>query len=104
MEEPPNSTPLAGDLILALRRLQISQDNPLRREGVVEGSAVAVLIEPNEGSGVGIYVEDCDGQGEGESDDESDDGGEAWFYGEINTKSRRPAFMPMPTTRPPMAV
>lgn len=87
---------------MALRRLQISQDNPLRHDGLVEGSSVAVLIEPHEGSGVGIYVEDCDGQGTEESDDDESDNGEAWFYGEIQTKSRRPAFMPMPTSRPPM--
>lgn len=83
---------------MALRQLQISQDNPLRHNGIVEGSPVSVLIEPNEGSGVGIYVEDCDGMEQ--SDDESDNG-ESWFYGE-RPKTSRPAFVPIPTSRPPM--
>jgi hypothetical protein len=101
VEEPPNSTPLAEDLIVALRRLQISQENMLHHEGIVEGSSVSVLIEPHEGSGVGIYVEDCDGNDVGDSDEESDNG-EAWFYGDIKSKSRRPVLMPIPTSMPPM--
>src|SRR5271154_3370428 len=47
-EDPPNTTPLAADLIQALRKLQIRN-----------GSAFEVLLEPDAGHGVGVYVEDC---------------------------------------------
>ncbi len=50
-EDPPNMTPLADDLIEALRKLQVQQ----RRK-----SSFEVLLEPNKESGVGVYVEDCD--------------------------------------------
>ncbi|KAJ3531299.1 hypothetical protein NM688_g7593 [Phlebia brevispora] len=50
-EEPPNSTPLAEDLMAALRKLQLEQEG----KGGIE-----VLIKPEDASGIGIYVEDCD--------------------------------------------
>ena len=90
-EEPPNDAPLAEDLILALRRLQISQERG-------ETPGLSVLVEPEEGSGVGVYVEDC--HNEEPSDGSDSDQGEGWFYSRLFGAQR---FAPMPTMRPPMA-
>ena len=70
-EEPPNDAPLAEDLINALRRLQISQEQDVN-------PGLSVLVKPEEGSGVGVYVEDCSDE---EPATESDsDQGEGWYY------------------------
>jgi hypothetical protein len=93
-EDPPNATPLAADLIEALRKLQVRHRQP----------GFEVLLEPEDGSGVGVYVEDCDCNGmsdedglgwrEGAEDD--------WVYGEpsprIKWKPIATALPPMPTT------
>lgn len=101
-EDPPNATPLADDLIAALRKLQLTHD--ARREGRC-GSNISVLVEPDEGAGVGIYVEDCDMEDEdgkyartGLSADGAHE--EPWVYGESPFPRER--FVPMPTCRPPM--
>jgi len=65
-EDPPNATPLADDLIEALRKLKVHE----RR------SSFEVLLDPHEGSGVGVYVEDCDGGNEDEIEEED------WVYGQ----------------------
>ncbi|KAH8824527.1 Calcipressin [Flagelloscypha sp. PMI_526] len=52
VEHPPNPTPLAEDLMAALRKLQ------LQRQGVPT-SGPEILLHPDE-AGVGVYVEDCD--------------------------------------------
>ncbi|KAA1477685.1 Calcipressin [Dentipellis sp. KUC8613] len=86
-EEPPNATPLADDLIAALRKLQL-----------VERQIVGpqVLVEPEEGAGIGVYVEDCDAGPEfGDMDGESD-----WTYGDDNPS--RMKWRPTPTALPPM--
>ncbi|KAH9930832.1 Calcipressin-domain-containing protein [Fomitopsis serialis] len=57
-EEPPNPTPLADDLMTALKRLQIQEESRHR------GPGPAVLLEPEDGVGISVYVEDC-GDGEG---------------------------------------
>ncbi|KAF9009553.1 Calcipressin, partial [Cyathus striatus] len=83
-EDPPNSAPLADDLIEALRKLQTRE----RR------SSMEVLIEPHE-AGVGIYVEDCDAprvDGTVEEDE--------WVYGE--TMPSRQKWKPIATSMPPM--
>ncbi|KAL9714678.1 hypothetical protein Ac2012v2_001337 [Leucoagaricus gongylophorus] len=93
-EDPPNATPLADDLVEALRRLYIQQRSSERRR------SLEVLIEPDE-SGVGVYVEDCDVvvdkdgyiievQGERE---------EEWIYGV--TAPARARWAPIPTAMPP---
>lgn len=86
LEEPPNSTPLADDLMAALHKLQ------LEREGK---GGIEVLIEPENGSGIGVYVEDCD---EGVEKDVGEV--EEWPYGQL------PSYYihsrPMPTAMPPM--
>ncbi|KAJ7031090.1 Calcipressin [Mycena alexandri] len=63
-EEPPNATPLADDLMAALRKLQVNE----------RSSGPEVLIEQDGESGVGVYVENCDGEEEEQEED--------WVYGE----------------------
>lgn len=90
-EEPPNDAPLAEDLIIALRRLQLSQEQDAN-------PGLSVLVKPEEGSGVGVYVEDCSDE---ELATESDsDQGEGWYYSQPSN-ARRTA--PAPTKRPPMS-
>ncbi|KAJ6544092.1 Calcipressin [Mycena capillaripes] len=85
-EEPPNATPLADDLMAALRKLQLNEKHR---------SSLEVLIEPHDGeSGVGIYVQDCDSD-----DDESD---EDWVYGE--SAFMRSKWCPTSTALPPLVV
>ncbi|GLB35564.1 putative calcipressin [Lyophyllum shimeji] len=83
-EDPPNPTPLADDLIQALRRLQMHEKR----------SSVEVLLDPQEGSGVGVYVEDCGGE---EVDEVAE---EAWVYGE--TAPARTKWKPIATAMPPL--
>ncbi|KAF5386767.1 hypothetical protein D9615_002009 [Tricholomella constricta] len=82
-EDPPNPTPLADDLIQALRKLQIHEKR----------SSLEVLLHPQEGSGVGVYVEDC---GDG-CDDVSEDN---WVYGQ--TAPAREKWKPVATALPPL--
>lgn len=89
-EEPPNSTPLADDLIAALKRLQFERESH-------GNSGVAVLVEPEEGVGISICVEDCgDGDGEPEAQDEG-----SWAFG-LHTPMK--TIKPMPTAMPPMPI
>ncbi|TFK34912.1 Calcipressin [Crucibulum laeve] len=83
-EDPPNSVPLAEDLIQALRRLQTHE----RR------SSTEILLHPHEGSGVGVYVEDCDGEADQEIAEED------WIYGE--SAPARQKWRPVATAMPPM--
>ncbi|KAI0263738.1 Calcipressin-domain-containing protein [Gloeopeniophorella convolvens] len=86
VEEPPNATPLAEDLIAALRKLQLAQAPlPTGRE---------MLLDPEDGVGIGVYVEDCDVDVQG-GDMEQD-----WIYGEGNPS--RMILTPVPTALPPM--
>ena len=97
-EEPPNDTPLADDLIMALRRLQITQENETHQNS----AGVSVLIEPEEGPGVGVYVQDCgDADGSDESDSDEQYQGEDWFYGQ-RAFGQQSRFLPLHTMRPPM--
>ncbi|KAJ7882844.1 Calcipressin [Mycena leptocephala] len=82
-EEPPNATPLADDLMAALRKLQVNER---------PSSGLEVLLEPQDGdSGVGVYVQDCDDE---EEEDEED-----WVYGE--SAPTRGKWRPV-TAMPPM--
>ncbi|TFY81601.1 hypothetical protein EWM64_g2411 [Hericium alpestre] len=85
-EEPPNVTPLADDLIAALRKLHL----------VEARSGPQVLVEPEEGAGIGVYVEDCDAE-----DDEEGEGAGEWGYGEDNPS--RMKWRPAPTALPPVS-
>ncbi|KAJ7491084.1 Calcipressin [Mycena latifolia] len=85
-EEPPNATPLADDLMAALRKLQMSER---------PASGLEVLIEPHDGdSGVGVYVQDCNGEDEENEED--------WVYGE--SAPARAKWRPIATALPPMVV
>lgn len=83
-EDPPNATPLADDLMAALRKLQIHEKR----------SSLEILLDPQEGSGVGVYVEDCDGDAEDEIAEED------WVYGE--SAPARAKWTPIATALPPM--
>jgi hypothetical protein len=90
-EDPPNSTPLAEDLIVALRRLKTHED-------AYSKPSFEQLLDPMDGPGVGVYVEDYDGP-EGEFSLESTE--EEWIYGE--TAPAREKWRPTPTSLPPTA-
>jgi len=110
-EEPPNSTPLADDLIVALRKLEIQAE--FSRSKLEGRKGVEVLIDPEEGHGIGVYVEDCDRVDEDEMDvygDDEEDNGEGWAYGESSRYRMGPGgalpsgWKPMPTARPQMPI
>jgi len=82
-EEPPNPTPLADDLMAALRRLQVHNKRSSRE----------MLLEPEDGVGVTVYVEEC-----GIDDDCAED--EDWHYGEPSPA--RLKWAPIPTSLPPL--
>ncbi|KAG1799411.1 Calcipressin [Suillus plorans] len=85
-EEPPNATPLADDLIVALHKLKLQERRSSRE----------VLLEPEEGVGVGVYVEDCD------MNDDDDAEGVDWEYGCPSPARLR--WKPIATAMPPMRV
>ena len=87
MEDPPNATPLADDLIAALRKLQLAAGTaPSGRE---------MLLDPEDGAGIGVYVEDCDMLEQGLDEEVPD-----WGYGEDNPS--RLLYRPTPTALPPL--
>ncbi|KAF9228816.1 Calcipressin [Gyrodon lividus] len=88
-EQPPNTATLAGDLIAALKKLQLREKRGSRE----------VLLEPEEGVGVGVYVEDADS---GESDEDGDDQEMDWEYGTPSPAHLR--WKPAPTAMPPMSI
>ena len=96
-EDPPNSTPLAHDLMAALRKLEIQEEQARR------GPGLEVLIEPEDGVGISVCVEDCDAVAiSTEQVDEED-----WAYGEMAPSRTRwkpaPAAM-IPTAMPPVSI
>ncbi|KAF5318075.1 hypothetical protein D9619_012262 [Psilocybe cf. subviscida] len=80
-EDPPNATPLADDLIHALRKLQVYDERPSFEELTFDGS------------GVSVFVEDCDAR---ESYEVSED---HWIYGE--TAPARDKWRTFATAMPP---
>ena len=91
-EEPPNSTPLADDLIVALRKLQ------LEREGSGKNQ-VEVLIEPEEGVGISICVEDC---GDDTPMAQDEDTHHDWISTARSALKSSAPFKPIPTAMPPL--
>ncbi|KAF8839871.1 Calcipressin [Paxillus ammoniavirescens] len=88
-EDPPNTATLAGDLIAALKKLQLRE-----RRGSRE-----ILLEPEEGVGVSVYLEDADvDEYDGDRSDEEMD----WEYGTPSPAQLR--WKPSPTALPPMPV
>ncbi|KAF9484962.1 Calcipressin [Pholiota conissans] len=83
-EEPPNTTPLADDLIHALRKLQTFDERP----------AYEQLLDPNDAGGVSVFVEDFDA-GEANFEVSEDD----WVHGE--TAPARDKWRSFATAMPP---
>ncbi|KAI0696579.1 Calcipressin [Cerioporus squamosus] len=94
-EDPPNSTALAHDLIAALRRLEIQEEQERR------GPGLEVLLEAEDGVGISVCVEDCDAVAREQVNEEED-----WAYGERAPSRTRWQPMPtaMPPSRPPVSV
>jgi hypothetical protein len=88
VEDPPNVTPLADDLIAALRKLQLAAGT------APAGGGREMLLDPEDGAGIGVYVEDCDMLGM--DIDETPD----WAYGDDNPS--RLVYKPAPTALPPL--
>lgn len=84
VEDPPNVSPLAEDLIAALHKLHLVAN------GVPGGREM--ILDPEDGAGIGVYVEDCD------VDEMSVDEEQDWPYGEDNPS--RIAYKYVPTARP----
>ena len=97
-EDPPNDTPLANDLMTALRKLEIQAENERR------GPGPEVLLEPEEGVGISVCVEDCDAE---YSTVQVTNEEEDWAYGEMAPSRTRwkpaPAAM-IPTAMPPVSI
>lgn len=89
-EDPPNATPLADDLIAALKRLQTNEE-------VRTKPSLELLLDPMDGAGVGVYVEDYDANNVEFKVDVSEDD---WVYGE--TAPARQRWIPIPTALPPL--
>ncbi|KAH7928139.1 Calcipressin [Leucogyrophana mollusca] len=83
-EDPPNATPLADDLIAALRQLKLQEKR----------SSKEVLLEPEDGVGVGVYVEDCDFVEDEKAEMD-------WEYGTPSPARMR--WKPIATAMPPLA-
>lgn len=87
LEDPPNATPLAADLITALTKLSIQYE---------ARSGVEMLLEPDGDDGVSVFVQDCDADGYSETGpDESE-----WIYGQASPA--RTKWKPMATAMPPL--
>ena len=85
-EDPPNATPLADDLIHALRKLQFCSERP----------AFEQLLDPLDGPGVGVFVEDYDADDHRMNHISEED----WVYGE--TAPARERWRQFATAMPPL--
>ncbi|KAF9036837.1 calcineurin-binding protein [Panaeolus papilionaceus] len=85
VEDPPNATPLADDLMAALKKLKVYEEH----------SPFEKLLDPDEGSGVGVYVEDFDAGIVVEEVDDDD-----WVYGQ--TAPVRDKWRRFATAMPPI--
>jgi len=85
-EDPPNATPLADDLIMALRKLQTYENRPVFEQ----------LLDPEDGSGVGVYVENYDADDFGVEIPDED-----WIYGEASPARQK--WKGFATAMPPMS-
>lgn len=84
-EEPPNTTPLADDLINALRKLQAFDERPASEQ----------LLDTRDFGGVCVFVEDYDA-----GDSEFDIADEDWVHGE--TAPARDKWRSFATAMPPV--
>lgn len=90
-EDPPNATPLADDLIAALKLLKVQERGP----------SVEVLMDPAE-AGVGVYVEDCDRGNDDDWDGDVEVAEAEWVYGQ--SAPARTKWRPAATALPPISV
>jgi len=103
-EDPPNETPLAEDLIHALRKLEV--DAQFRKTKVEGQRGVELLLAPEDSAdGISVYVEDCDvSEEEDEIEIDIEDTGEGWAYGESSPyRMLPPKFVPTALPPPPMS-
>lgn len=111
-EEPPNSTPLAADLVSALERLQINHAVRFA-DGFADGQTRAQLINADEvNGGVGVWVEDVEESAKRDEimrspyDDEPPEVVEerpGWFHSGRDDGFMPQRMLPPKTARPPMA-
>ena len=102
-EDPPNATPLAEDLIQALRKLEVEAQFQKTK---VEGQrGLELLLAPEDSAdGISVYVENCDiAEDEDEITIDIDESGEGWAYGE-SSPYHIPPFKFVPTALPPPLV
>ncbi|KAH9963069.1 hypothetical protein BJV74DRAFT_799737 [Russula compacta] len=71
MKDPPNSTPLAEDLIATLHKIQLGAITVVPR-------GHEMILDPKDAAGIGMYVEDCNMEELGVND------GWDWVYREDN--------------------
>lgn len=102
-EDPPNVTPLAEDLINALRKLEIEAQ--FQRTKVEGQRGLELLLAPEDSTdGISVYVENCDiAEDEDEITIDIEETGEGWAYGE-DSRYRMPAPKFVPTALPPPLV
>lgn len=102
-EDPPNATPLAEDLIQALRKLEV--DAQFRKTKVEGQRGVELLLAPEDSTdGISVYVEDCDiDEEEADITIDIEDTGEGWAYGDFSPY-RMPPPKFVPTALPPPLV
>jgi len=102
-EEPPNVTPLAEDLINALRKLEIEAQ--FQRTKVEGQRGLELLLAPEDSTdGISVYVENCDiAEDEDEITIDIEETGEGWAYGE-DSRYRMQAPKFVPTALPPPLV
>lgn len=102
-EDPPNATPLAEDLIHALRKLEV--DAQFRRTKVEGQKGLELLLAAEDSmDGISVYVENCDiEEDEDEITIDIEDTGEGWAYGEFSPYRMQPQKF-IPTALPPPLV
>lgn len=102
-EDPPNASPLAEDLIHALRKLEI--DAQFHRTKVEGQKGLELLLAAEDSAdGISVYVEDCDmAEDEDEITIDIEETGEGWAYGEYSPY-RIPGPKFVPTALPPPLV
>ncbi|EKM56089.1 uncharacterized protein PHACADRAFT_257155 [Phanerochaete carnosa HHB-10118-sp] len=94
-EDAPNSSPLADDIIAALKKLQVEREDK---------SSAEMLIEHENDEGIAIFVEDCDADvGDQTAEQPPEDDETEWIYGQTRRQFKpAPAALPPPTAMPPL--
>lgn len=101
-EEPPNATPLADDLMAALRKLEFEHElrGGLTRR-TMDGRGEVLWRAEETAAGVGVYIEDCCQLDDSPSDD--DDYIESRYsHGSLQQRPSNPLF-PRTAMPPPIS-